>query len=54
MPPFNGKQLQQQVRDFLVFIQLHIIMYLLFLCLPQQPPTPAPQPPPPPPAPIQT
>ena len=38
MPPFNGRQLQQQLRDFLVFIQLHIMMYLLFLRWPQQPP----------------
>ena len=45
MPPFNGRQLQQQFRAFLVFIQLHILMYLLFLCRPQQPP-PAPPPPP--------
>ena len=47
MPPFNGRQLQQQFRNFLVFIQLHIMMYLLFLCRPQQP---AAAPPPPPPA----
>ena len=46
MPPFNGRQLQQQLRAFLVFIQLHIMMYLLFLHRPQQPP-PAPLPPPP-------
>ena len=46
MPPFNGRQLQQQLRAFLVFIQLHIMLYLLFLCRPQQPP-PAPPPPPP-------
>ena len=46
MPPFNGRQLQQQFRAVLVFIQLHIIMYLLFLRQPQQPP-PAPPPPPP-------
>ena len=45
MPPFNGRQIQQQLRAFLVFIQLQIIMYFLFLCRPQQPP--------PPPAPIQ-
>ena len=45
MPPFNGRQLQHQLRAFLVFIQLHIIMYLLFLRRPQQPP-PAPPPPP--------
>ena len=44
MPPFNGRQLQQQFRAFLVFIQLHIMMYLLFLRGPQQPP-PAPPPP---------
>ena len=44
MPPFNGRQLQQQLRAFLVFIQLHIMMYLLFLHRPQQPP-PAPPPP---------
>ena len=48
MPPFNGGQLQQQVRAFLVFIQLQIIMYFQFLHRPQQPPAP-----PPPPAPIQ-
>ena len=41
MPPFNGRQLQQQLRAFLVFIQLQIMMYLLFLRRPQQPP-PAP------------
>ena len=52
MPPFNRRELQQQLRAFLVFIQLHIMMYLLFLCRPQQPP-PAPPPPPPPPAAIQ-
>ena len=46
MQPFNGRRLQQQFRAFLVFIQLHIIMYLLFLCRPQQPPLPAPPPPP--------
>ena len=47
MPPFNGRQIQQQLRTFLlVFIQLHIMMYLLFLHRPQQPP-PAPPPPPP-------
>ena len=51
MPPFSGRQLQQQLRAFLVFIQLQIMMYFLFLRRPQQPP-PAPQPPPPPP-PIQ-
>ena len=44
MPPFNGRQFQQQLRAFLVFIQLHIMMYLLFLRRPQQPP-PAPPPP---------
>ena len=38
MPRFNGRQLQQQFRAFLVFIQLHIMMYLLFLRRPQQPP----------------
>ena len=47
MPPFNGRQIQQQLRAFLVFIQLQIIMYFQFLRRPQQPP------PPPPPAPIQ-
>ena len=52
MPPFNGRQLQQQVRAFLVFIQVHMMMYLLFLRRPQQPPPapPAAAPPPPPPA----
>ena len=45
MPPFNGRQIQQQLRAFLVFIQLQIIMYFLFLRRPQQPP-PAPPPPP--------
>ena len=45
MPPFNGRQLQQQLRAFLVFIQLQIIMYFQFLRQPQQPP--------PPPGPIQ-
>ena len=50
MPPFNGRQLQQQFRAFLDFIQLHIMMYLLFLRRPQQPPPapPAAAPPPPP------
>ena len=43
MPRFNGKQLQQQLWAFLVFIQLHIMMYLLFLHRPQQP-SPAPPP----------
>ena len=46
MPPFNGRQLQQQLRAFLVFIQLQIMMYLLFLRRPQQPPQAAPPPPP--------
>ena len=46
MPPFNGRQIQQQLRPFLVFIQLQIIMYFHFLRRPQQPP-------PAPPAPIQ-
>ena len=46
MPPFNGRQIQQQLRAFLVFIQLQIIMYFHFLRRPQQPP-------PAPPAPIQ-
>ena len=45
MSPFNGGQLQQQFRAFLVFIQLHIMMYLLFLRRPQQPPPAAPPPP---------
>ena len=48
MPPFNGGQLQQQLRAFLVFIQLQIIMHFLFLRRPQQPPPPAPAPPSPP------
>ena len=48
MPPFNGRQLQQQLWAFLVFIQLQIMMYLLFLRRPQQPPQAAPPPPPPP------
>ena len=47
MPPFNGRQIQQQLRAFLVFIQLQIIMYFHFLRQAQQPPPPAP------PAPIQ-
>ena len=38
MPPFNGRQIQQQLRAF--FIQLHIMMYLLFLRRPQQPAPP--------------
>ena len=42
MPPFNGRQLQQQLRAFLVFIQLQIIMYFHFLHQAQQPPPPAP------------
>ena len=45
MPRFNGRQLQQQFRAFLVFIQLHIMMYLLFLRRPQQPPAAAAPPP---------
>ena len=45
MAPFNGRQLQQQFRAFLVFIHLHILMYLLFLRRPQQPPAVAPPPP---------
>ena len=44
MPPFNGRQLQQQLRAFLVFIQLQIMMYFQFLCRPQQPPAPPPPP----------
>ena len=50
MPPFNGRQLQQQFRAFLVFNQLHIMMYLRFLDRPHQPPPapPAEAPPPPP------
>ena len=43
MPPFNGRQIQQQLRAFLVFIQLQIIMYFHFLRQAQQPPPPAPQ-----------
>ena len=39
MPPFNGRQIQQQL---LVFIQLQIIMYFQFLRQTQQPPSPAP------------
>ena len=47
MPPFKGRQqLQRQLRAFLVFIQKHTMMYLLFLHRPQQPP-PAPPPLPP-------
>ena len=42
MPPFNGRQLRQQLRAFLVFIQLQIMMYFLFLRRPQQPPQAAP------------
>ena len=42
MPPFNGRQIQQQLRAFLVFIQLQIIMYFQFLRQPQQPPPPPP------------
>ena len=45
MLPFNGRQLQQQLRAFLVFIQLQLMMYLLFLRRPQQPPQAAPPPP---------
>ena len=46
MPPFNGRQLQQQLGAFLVFIHLHIMMYLrrYYLRRPQQPPS-APPPP---------
>ena len=47
MPTFNERQLHQQLRAFLVFIQLQIMMYLLFLRRPQQPPQAAPPPPPP-------
>ena len=46
MPAFNGSHLQQQITDFLFFIQLHILMYLLFLHRPQQPPQAAAPPPP--------
>ena len=49
MPPFNGRQIQQQLRAFLDFIQLQIIMYFQFLRQAQQPAPP----PPAPPAPIQ-
>ena len=42
MPPFNGRQLQQQLRAFWFFIQLQIIMYFQFLRRPQPPPPPAP------------
>ena len=45
MPSFNGRHFQQQFRAFLVFIQLHILMYLLFLRRPQQPPPAEPPPP---------
>ena len=48
MPPFNGRQLQQQLRAFFVFIQLQIIMYLLSVRRPQQPPQAAAPPPSPP------
>ena len=45
MPAFNGRHLQQQIRGFLFFfIQLHMLMYLLFLHLPQQPPQATPPP----------
>ena len=47
MPAFNGRHLQQQIRGFLFFIQLHMLMYLLFLHQLQQPPQAAPPPPPP-------
>ena len=50
MPHFNGRQLKQQFMAFLVFIQLHIMMYLLFLSQPQQPAPAAAAAPPPPPA----
>ena len=49
MPPFNGRQIQQQLKAFLVFIHLQIIIYFHFLRQAQQPPPP----PPAPPAPIQ-
>ena len=42
MPAFNGRHLQQQIRVFLFFIQLHMLMYLLFLHRPQQAPPPPP------------
>ena len=35
MPPFNRRQVEQQLRAFLVFIQLQIMMYFLFLRRPQ-------------------
>ena len=47
MPAFNGRHLQQPIRVFLFLIQLHILMYLLFLRQPQQPPQAAPPPTPP-------
>ena len=47
MPAFNGRHLQQQIRGLLFFIQLHILMHLLFLRRPQQPPQAAPPPTPP-------
>ena len=53
MPLFNGRQLQQQLGAFLVFIQLHIMMYTLFLHRPQQPPPAPPTAPPPPPPPAR-
>ena len=47
MPAFSGRHLQQQILGFLkFFIQLHILMYLLFLHRPQQPPQAVPPPPP--------
>ena len=45
MPAFNGRHLP--IRGFLFFIQLQIMMYLLFLRRPQQPPQAAPPPSPP-------
>ena len=42
---FQWKTASAKIRGFLVFIQLHILMYLLFLCRPQQPPQAAPPPP---------
>ena len=48
MPAFNGRHLLQQIRVFLFFIQLHMLIYSLFLCRPQQPPQAAAAPPPPP------
>ena len=38
MARFNGRDVQRRLRAFLVFIQLHLLMYRLLQHQPQQPP----------------